>query len=315
MEIVNKLNNLDDKEINIETKIRLCDELLKNPKYAFSKEYAGTFDIELAKRREEIDFFALGHPMIDSIIEYCSSQEFSGNFTLLHLKKNVFLKDFAQLFAKHDKLYLFIFSIKFQGYIIETQLSTIVVDENGNEIENLAHYILDIENYGKIFWFDRQDSKNVELDQNFLESLTEKAKKLVKLKTTIWKKEIKRLNYKVFNLETAKKENIYSHKQKSLFLKLESLKLKLERKINQRPTERQKQNTSDLTDEIRKKERLDKIKQLEEEIQFMERDIRKIQKKLDDLSFDYEDLKNEMKKRNLNKYYTNLLGFAVLIWN
>lgn len=234
---------------------------------------------------------------------------------MLHLKKNALPKDLSPILAKHDKLYLFIFSIKFQGYIVETQLSTIVVDENGNEIENLAQYVLNIENYDNIFLFDEQNSKKVELDQNFLENLTEKAKKLVKLKTTIWKKEIKSLNHKIFNLETVKKEKIYSHKQKAFFLKQESLKLKLERKINQRPTERQTQNISNLTDEIKKLEKLDKIKQLEEQIQFIEKDIGKIQKKIDDLSFDYDDLKKEMKKRNLNKYFTDLLGFAVLIWN
>ena len=44
----------------------------------------------------------------------------------------------------------------------------------------------------------------------------------------------------------------------------------------------------------------------------MKKDIVGIKKKLDDVSFEYEDLKNEMKKRNLAKFYTNILGFAVI---
>ena len=49
-----------------------------------------------------------------------------------------------------------------------------------------------------------------------------------------------------------------------------------------------------------------------EELEFNKRDIRLIEKKLDDLVFEYEDLRNEMKRRNLAKFYTNLLAFAVI---
>ena len=40
--------------------------------------------------------------------------------------------------------------------------------------------------------------------------------------------------------------------------------------------------------------------------------ILKVQKKIDDLAFDYDDLKNDMSKRNLAKFYTNLDAFAVI---
>ena len=63
---------------------------------------------------------------------------------------------------------------------------------------------------------------------------------------------------------------------------------------------------------LKKQERIDKIKKLEEEIKFIQKDIKLTEKKLDDLSFEYEDLKNEMNKRNLSKFYTNLLSFALL---
>ena len=40
-----------------------------------------------------------------------------------------------------------------------------------------------------------------------------------------------------------------------------------------------------------------------------------IDKKLDDLAFEYEDLKKEMDKRNIAKYYTNLSSFAIIKLN
>ncbi len=86
----------------------------------------------------------------------------------------------------------------------------------------------------------------------------------------------------------------------------------MERKERQRPTERQLTNISNLTDEVRKEEKKVKIKQLEEDIRFLNKDIRLIEKKSDDLSFEYEDIKKEMIKRNLAKFYTNLDAFAII---
>ncbi|MHA2288305.1 MAG: hypothetical protein ACXABG_05920, partial [Promethearchaeota archaeon] len=85
-----------------------------------------------------------------------------------------------------------------------------------------------------------------------------------------------------------------------------------EKKESKKPTERQLQNIKNLDDEQRKQERLDKIKKLEEEILFLEKDITKVEKKLDDLAFDYNDLKKDMTKRNRAKYYTNLSACAIL---
>jgi hypothetical protein len=88
--------------------------------------------------------------------------------------------------------------------------------------------------------------------------------------------------------------------------------LQLERKENKKPTKRQLLNIQNLEDEKRKQERLDQITKLEEEIYFLEKDIAKVKRKLDDLSFDYEDLKKDMIKRNRAKYYTNLSACAIL---
>ena len=71
-------------------------------------------------------------------------------------------------------------------------------------------------------------------------------------------------------------------------------------------------NIKYLDDEKRREARLEKIRQLEEEIRFIEKDINHNEKNIDELSFEYEDLKNEMLKRNIGKYYTNLLSYAII---
>jgi uncharacterized protein YPO0396 len=97
-----------------------------------------------------------------------------------------------------------------------------------------------------------------------------------------------------------------------LNLKIESLNQKLKYNKNKRPTSRQNQNINNLRDETKKQERIQSIQKLEEEIRFIEKDMRVAEKKLDDLSFEYEDLKNEMNRRNLAKFYTNLQSLAII---
>ncbi len=298
-------------DFELQSKIKLKDMLLKNLNYKFLREYLGTFSLELARKKEEIDFFALGHPLINGILDYCINDEFHGNFSILGLKKKILEKYYDLKSIKKEELYLFIFTIKFQGYIIENQISAVLVDQNGNGLEKLTDFILNIENFEKIFNFN---DLNHEIDLNYKDiyTLSKTAKKIVKSKTSLWKNEIKILNDKIFDLERSKKEKIYAHKRNVLFFKLDSLKQRLERKRNSRPTERQLQNINKMSDETKKQERLDKIQKLEEEIMFIEKDIQNVEKKIDDLSFEFEDLKQEMIKRNLAKFYTNLFSFAVI---
>jgi len=298
-------------DFELQSKIKLKDMLLKNLNYKFLREYLGTFSLELARKKEEIDFFALGHPLINGILDYCINDEFHGNFSILGLKKKILEKYYDLKSIKKEELYLFIFTVKFQGYIIENQISAVLVDQNGNELEKLTDFILNIENFEKIFNFN---DLNHEIDLNYkdIDALSKTAKKIVKSKTSLWKNEIKILNDKIFDLERSKKEKVYAHKRNVLFFKLDSLKQRLERKRNSRPTERQLQNINKMSDETKKQERLDKIQKLEEEIMFIERDIQNVEKKIDDLSFEFEDLKQEMIKKNLAKFYTNLFSFAVI---
>ena len=75
--------------INFPIKIQIYDTLQKKLSFTLPKEFSGTFDLNLAREREEIDFFALGHPLINSILDYCRSREFKGFFTILNLKSKI----------------------------------------------------------------------------------------------------------------------------------------------------------------------------------------------------------------------------------
>jgi CII-binding regulator of phage lambda lysogenization HflD len=301
------------KNTGFQTEIKPNNDLFFNySDFKLLKNYSGTFDLDLAKEKEEIDFFALGHPLINAILNFCRSDKFIGTFTRLYLKREMLPEHVKKTLVSQNQIYLFIFVIKFQGYILENQYSAVVIDKNGREQENLADLILDINAFEKLY--DLRDESFLEnnIDITFIDNLRKKAKSIVKWKTSQWKTEIKALNDKIFEIEQRKKEKIFAHNKKLLTIKLESLKLKLEKKESKKPTERQLLNIKSIDDQQRRQERLDNIDKLREEIRFLEKDVEKVDKKLDDLAFDYNDLKTDMNKRNLAKFYTNLDAFAII---
>ncbi len=301
-------NSIQDKG---QFKIKIHEPLLNNNRYPLLREYEGTFNLELAREKEEIDFFALGHPLIDNIIRFCISDEFPGKVSRLTLKRDLIIPYFKDTSKIGEELYLFIFSVKYQGYIIENQISAIVLDKNGNEIKDFADFFLDIKNYNKLFAPD-DSIKDINLISSLIYNLHQVAQNKIKVKNKLWKEEIKTLNEKIYSQEKKKKEKIFAHNRKTLRLKVEMIKQKLERKESQEPTERKRLNIKNLTDQARKQEKIKKIEKLHEEIKFLKRDKKLNEKKLDDLSFEFEDLKNEMIRRNKSKFLTNMLSFALV---
>ncbi|MCJ7650711.1 MAG: SNF2-related protein, partial [Candidatus Lokiarchaeota archaeon] len=187
-------NNEDIKDFKLknEVKIQLSNVLLKNPNYKFKMDhYSGTFDLDLAREREEIDFFALGHPLINNIIEFCISNIFKGRFSILQVKKSQIPKNLIVKLNDLNELYLFLFNVKFQGYIIEKQYLGIIIDKYGNEIEGLSDFILDIDNFNNIFNFQKVLDSKIYVHADDIDKLREKAKNKVKWKTSQWKREIK----------------------------------------------------------------------------------------------------------------------------
>ncbi|MHA1980062.1 MAG: DEAD/DEAH box helicase [Promethearchaeota archaeon] len=308
-------NDGDKKDLKLknEVNIQLSNKILKNPKYKFkSDHYSGTFDLDLAREREEIDFFALGHPLINNILEFCISRVFKGRFSVLQVKKSQIPKQLITKFEGVNELYLFLFVVKFQGYITEKQIIGIIIDKSGNEIEGLSEFILDIDNFNDIFNFQIGLESKIYVHADNVNELREKAKNKVKWKTSQWKSEIKELNNKIFNKEKNKKQQIHRYKLSMLNFKLESLKVKLEKKKTQLPSKRQMQNIHNMGDEGQKQERLRKTKLVEEDIVFLNNDIIIAKRNLDDLEFHYQDLQKDMQKRNLAKFYTNVDAFAVI---
>ncbi|MEJ2296197.1 MAG: hypothetical protein P8Y23_15715, partial [Candidatus Lokiarchaeota archaeon] len=157
------------------------------------------------------------------------------------------------------------------------QYSSVALDETGNILAGLESFLLDIDKYNLIYDFSEYEDTSINLSKDLVESLLRFSKFSIKQKISQWKQEIKKLNDKIFKLEMNKKEKIYNYNKKAQMIKLESLKRKLEQKINQRPTDRQKSNIAKLDDEKRKQERKERYRRLEEEILVLEHDIKVVE--------------------------------------
>jgi len=60
---------------------------------------AATFDRELAIRRTDADFLALGHPFVDAVLEYVGSNDFGGLAAVRHIREPKFAGRAGFLFA------------------------------------------------------------------------------------------------------------------------------------------------------------------------------------------------------------------------
>ncbi|MEJ2278765.1 MAG: helicase-related protein [Candidatus Lokiarchaeota archaeon] len=311
LEKSNDEKSIENEKYDDEFLIELSRNFLRINKSNVKEKYHGTFDLTIAREKEEIDFFALGHPVINNILNFSRSSRFKGEITKLSVKKEELLKLLNPLIEfKLDQLYLLIFSIEFQGFINEKKISAILIDKKGNEYEEIVNELLDITNLNSLFEFDRSQEIIISIQEEKIQEIKNIAKRILIQKDIRWKKDVKKLNSHIFKKERIKKDKIYNYKRKVLNQKLQSLKNNVEKKSSKLPTEKQKENIRKIEDNKRKEEKLRRIKNLKEDIKFLKSDISRTEKKIDDLAFEYEDLKNSMKKRNKNNFYTNLVGFA-----
>ncbi|TXT66326.1 MAG: putative Helicase domain-containing protein [Promethearchaeota archaeon] len=280
------------------------------------KEYIGTFNLEIARAMEEIDFFALGHPLINGIIQYCTKENFLGNYSILTIDKSSLPKNFLRELQITDTntYYLYVFELTFQGFIVEQKIIPMLLDEKGNYIDKIPELLLDPGNpelFSK-YLIKEHKLKNQTMNIQTIEKCFKKASEKVKKMEDQWKKKIIKINNIIFQNEKKKQQKLYQYKRKVFIQKLESLKTKLKVKKTKFPSENVLSKIQNMSDEKKKQKRLLNIKSLKEEIKFLKKDIISTQKKIDDFKFHYLDLKNDMKKQNLQKFSEELIVLATV---
>ncbi|TFF96359.1 MAG: hypothetical protein EU547_06505, partial [Promethearchaeota archaeon] len=294
-------------------KIEISENFLRLNNTLLQHQYIGTFNLKLARKMEEVDFFALGHPLIDAIIKLCLSNRLLGKFSVLELKKNSLSKKFKSELRNINQFFLFIFKIQFNGYITERTIIPVILDNNGKIYELLAKNIFNGSDMSQFFQFNLNEEKNYESEIMLMKKQFPKAQKVVQQRKSRWKQDVLKLNDKIFQNERKKKKKLYIYKKKTLTHKLETLKKKLKRKKRETPSDKTIDRINSLIDQKKKMKQLEKFQRLKQDIAFIKKDIASTKQKLDDLEFQYIDLKNDMQKKNLRKFETKLLSEGIII--
>ncbi len=309
-----KIKNSDENDDNLVEssliKIEIFEELLNQLNQSLEKQYLGTFNLKVAKIREDIDFFALGHPLINEIIKFCLRDEGLVNFSILNINKSSIPKKYQKEIKDLNHFFLIVFKLTFHGFIVEEKIISLLVDEKGNKIDKLAEFLLGFNNFNN-FYQDQVKNESINvIKPSFIKDLIRNARNLIHSRYSQWKREIIKLNEKIFQKERNKKKKLYEYRKKLFSQKLKSLEKKLVSKKNKFPSEKSMININNLLDKDKKERKMKTVKKLKDDIQFLKNDIKSNQKKLDDIEFHYIDLKNDMQKRNLQNFSMELIAIS-----
>ncbi|MBD3353276.1 MAG: hypothetical protein GF364_17480, partial [Candidatus Lokiarchaeota archaeon] len=146
--------------------IRLDDKLRRYTNLG-QTEYEGVFNLELAKKEENLDFFALGHPLVNELSELCRDETFGNSSSILHLnsvhlgklldkdsisigtenyhKEMKFNKRERHLLSEFLKgngiMWMLVFESEFNGIFTEKNIRPVIVSEDGYILETLSEYL------------------------------------------------------------------------------------------------------------------------------------------------------------------------------
>ncbi|MHA1510646.1 MAG: DEAD/DEAH box helicase, partial [Promethearchaeota archaeon] len=155
--------------------INLSEDYRKILRVEYNK-YQGVFNIDLAKEQEEYDFYALGHPLIMNLINWCKKDNFGGSTSqiFINIKKfaSYFMDPFPvrlkteeipivqKLLRNETGLNLFLFEIKFLGIIIEKIVIPVFISDDFDLLPSFSKFISRPHNFNDILSEDQnQDMK------------------------------------------------------------------------------------------------------------------------------------------------------------
>ena len=268
------------------------------------KTYIGTFDLDLAIKYEEHDFFALGNENINQILSYIQKENPNSLSSHINLDKNKIQQLFkppnaARLSSEENialkscleenkQMYLFIFEIQYIGILMEKQLVFIFISEDGtilpsfNKIFARPHNLQLVTYRGKENYNRNQNTQSKDQLQDFYKSALHYTKSTIQNKAN----KIAERNRKEYKFKLKQTKKLGRLKKQYFKAQISELSLEIKAKILKRPTEKQKENIKELPDGMKKKKRLQYVENLENEIKRLENEKSKIYHNLEELSFD-----------------------------
>ncbi|MHA1672852.1 MAG: DEAD/DEAH box helicase [Promethearchaeota archaeon] len=315
-------------------------ESLRTTLHCKSRFYNGVFDINLAQKFEEFDFFALGHEVIMRTAEFCSKDDFSGFSSILDISASLLVKyirraqstgirltsneniELQRVLRENEVLHLFFVELKTTGIIIEKIIYPLLVSDAKVVFTSLLNLIYhptdlksliyntspetDIKSHGSISQLSSDTEEHLtSLYQVALKSLKAIAKERILYLTGV--------NRKRFFREKNKVNSDASLKRAYIQKQLENLNIKMRVKKVRLPTKKQLENVAKVLDPKKKKIRLDRFEKIRREVEYLENEIIYWQELEGELDFDVPSKLKKLKHFKTLRIDAQLVGYARVV--
>ncbi|TFG17386.1 MAG: hypothetical protein EU530_10670 [Promethearchaeota archaeon] len=297
---INKLHHPSKLEF---TKITI-DNSLKNSLNLKKRAFSGVFSLEKAQKVEELDFFALGHPLINSLMEYCKGEDLGQPYSFLPVSTaalKIFMEDvnldeeerkiYEKFLIGKEELLVFVFESEICGIFIERVIKPIIITRSGRILEKLSNFLIIPRNFDRLMMQGAhvKVEPNTDLEKDELEKLEEISKKFFNKTNQKSKRELDSLNETMFQKELQRTLALGQYKREYILNKIRLHAKRLKVLENRVPTKRQWDNVYKIEDLEKRKEREEQFNAITREKQALNIEMDELNRDLTEIEFDMPD--------------------------
>ncbi|MHA1728889.1 MAG: DEAD/DEAH box helicase [Promethearchaeota archaeon] len=287
-----------------------------------SNFFRGVFNLSDARKQEKLEFFALGHPLVNSLFNFCKNEDIGPPATILPLNLRMLLgekRNAAEILSGKTGLYFFVFESEYCGIVLEKLIRPVVITEHGVILKNVSDFLSKPANFSRVLNLKTSIFKP-KLIQKIKDLSKEKIKKLIKIAKKYFegefsskKRELGELNDHMFEKELQRTISLHEYKKHHILNSIELNQTRLDYLKNRTPTKRQWLFLEKIEDEERKKEREEEFNSIIREKQNLNIENDDLFKHLDDLEFDLpEDIRRlEFYKKLSQRTHLSLIALIV----
>lgn len=282
--------------------------------------YSGVFNLDIAKQNEDLDFFALGHPLVNSVADYCRGTDIGNPSTILNVDFGKILSQIGVqidvderksiemfLSGKLDLFYL-VFECEYSGIILEKKIEPVVITSEGKILPETSSYlskprtVLNLIKKSDIDFMSSLQQKIMKIPSEKLNELVRIAKNHFNKKLIQTRAKMAELNEQMFKKELHRLLTLHEYKTRHILRSIKSNKSRIAILQKRKPTKRQWMNLDKIQDKERRKDKEEKFNSIERDMQILHIEIDDLEKKMEEIEFDLpSDVKRFEFYRNLSK--------------
>ncbi|GAB4317199.1 MAG: hypothetical protein Kow0069_19810 [Promethearchaeota archaeon] len=287
----------------------------------------GTFDLDHARENESVEFLALGHPVVTSLIRWASRREFGAEVTRMVVTREA-VEEAWRTFPRKERDqkrgpkrdpdapsplgssrsgWFLVFHVQYEGVYFEQRLFPVFLDDRlvfDDALGRAIFYHLRSRGGGRL-----QRARGPE-GVSSLTSVVAAGEAAVRTLLEVKAKSLAPLNERLYRHEREKYLRIQAHLEAKLESELDHAKNLLRRARSRIPSERGLERLKSIPDLERREKRLAEVEKAKEEVSSLEGRIREIDQRLESARFDHEDRMARLERRRKMRFGVELMALA-----